>query len=193
MPGCGRKQRIRGLCSWHYKRQWKTGTTADGPRARLPFEVRLWKKIDRRGPDDCWPWTSRTLSRGYGWLNTGGRGTPRVAAHRAVWEITNGPIPPGAFHGTSVIRHKCDNSLCCNPAHLEIGTQADNLRDMADRGRGVVPRLRGSAHGMARLTEAKVRSIRASNKTTRQLADKYGVAIVTIQAIRSGRLWRHLL
>jgi len=192
IPSCHRPHKALGFCVLHYKRKWKTGTPYDGPKARLPFEVRLWKKIDRRGPDECWPWVGRAISGGYGSIGIGGRGTGRMAAHRAVWEITNGPIPKGDFYGTSVIRHRCDRKLCCNPAHLEIGTPTDNSRDLWERGQPVIPRLRGSAHGMAILTEAKVRRIRASKKPTRELAAKYGVSIPTIHAIRSGRLWKHV-
>lgn len=53
-----------------------------------------------------------------------------VYAHRAAYESEYGPIPPGM-----VVRHKCDNPPCVNPEHLEVGTQADNAKDMSVRGR----------------------------------------------------------
>lgn len=52
-----------------------------------------------------------------------------IGAHRVSYEHFIGPIPAGA-----IIRHFCDNPLCINPTHLEPGTQADNMRDLQERG-----------------------------------------------------------
>lgn len=58
-----------------------------------------------------------------------GSTSTKMYAHRWVWEAVNGPIPPG-----QVVRHRCDNRLCYRLSHLELGTQADNVRDAAERG-----------------------------------------------------------
>ena len=93
-----------------------------------------------------------------------------------------------------VVRHTCDNPPCVHPDHLVVGTQADNVRDMLDRGRGVQPK--GSEHGMSKLTEAKVRLIRAEyngkhgQKT--QLARKYGVNVSQIANVVNRITWRHV-
>lgn len=50
--------------------------------------------------------------------------------HKVVWEVHFGPVPKGL-----VVRHSCDNPPCCNPDHLLIGTQQDNVNDMIERGR----------------------------------------------------------
>lgn len=50
--------------------------------------------------------------------------------HQVAWILTNGPIPPGMG-----VLHRCDNQPCCNPSHLFIGTQADNVADMVAKGR----------------------------------------------------------
>lgn len=137
VEGCGGGIYSKGMCSRHYNRLRTTGTTADGPKAKLPFRERLWKKIDRRGPDDCWEWKSKSLVKGYGAIGTGGRSGKHVLAHRAVWEEFNGPIPKhDSYHG-HVIMHTCDNRLCCNPSHLVLGTQSDNVRDMDKKGRRI--------------------------------------------------------
>ena len=90
---------------------------------------RFWDKIDCRAPDECWPWKG-SLVKGYGqfWLD----GPKR--AYRVAYELVKGPIPKGLY-----IRHSCDNRVCCNPAHLDAGTHADNMADMMKRGLAQCP------------------------------------------------------
>jgi hypothetical protein len=92
-----------------------------------PLELRFWSKVDRRGPEECWPF-SRVHDPGYGqfWLTP----TQPVGAHRMAWELTNGPVPAGAY-----VLHRCDNRPCCNPGHLFLGTHQDNMDDMVHKGR----------------------------------------------------------
>lgn len=85
----------------------------------------------------CRVWTRSRLLDGYGslrWQKKSAR------AHRVAWEITYGTVPPGLS-----VLHKCDNPSCCNPEHLFIGTQADNVRDMVAKGR-LRSYLRGRTH-----------------------------------------------
>lgn len=108
---------------------------------RVPLIARFWSKCDQSGgPDACWPWIGAVSDTGYGKvrLDSGKAGrAPRVA-----YEMTCGAIPPG-----HEIRHKCDNRLCINPAHLETGTRFDNMRDMVERGRWGGPRGTRGYHG----------------------------------------------
>lgn len=125
----------RGLCTKHYSRLLSTGTTDDGLKARKPTTDRFWDKVAKG--DSCWEWTGMTNNYGYGLIQDSGRNGKRWFAHRYSWYIHNGDIPePKGYHG-AVVRHKCDNRLCVNPEHLEIGTQVDNVNDMDDRGRRV--------------------------------------------------------
>jgi hypothetical protein len=91
--------------------------------------ARFWAKVDKRGPDECWPWIGAKNPFGYGKISNGKRGV-QAKAHRVAYEIAVG-LPPGDL----VVRHKCDNPPCVNPSHLEAGTQADNVHDMVSRGR----------------------------------------------------------
>ncbi len=84
----------------------------------------MWRKIAKKGPDECWLWTGGTNGR-YGVTGVGRRvdGTFRsVYAHRVVCASVNGPIPDGY-----TVDHLCGVTLCCNPAHLEAVTQRTNL------------------------------------------------------------------
>lgn len=104
-------------------------------------------------------------------------------AHRVAYEVWVGPIPKG-----HVVRHTCDNPPCINPAHLVSGTNAENSRDMVDRGRSLV----GERHHKARLTEDDVRKIRAMQGTNKEIANAVGSTEHTVQDVRSGRSWKHI-
>lgn len=187
---CTADEYVRGLCKRHYQRWWKTGTTDDGPKPRAPLHQRLWAKIDKRGPDECWPWTGCVTAQGYGRIGRGGGRGGMMLPHRAVWEEANGAIPQDGPSYEHVIMHTCDNRLCCNPSHLRLGSQADNTRDMDEKGRRVS--AYGERHCCARLTEDDVRSIRASAESTRKLGARYGVSSRTISDIKRRETWRHV-
>jgi len=94
----------------------------------------VFKRIDMHGgsKDACWEWSG---AHGKG---TRGEYRPRVRinnkdhyVHRVVYQLYTGYT----LLGRDVIRHNCDNCWCCNPYHMIIGTQADNVRDMQERER----------------------------------------------------------
>lgn len=101
----------------------------------------------------------------------------------------NGDIPRSTH-----IRHKCDNPICCNPAHLEPGTHADNMGDMKERKRSYTPAPDKCAK--TKLTWDEVREIRSrygdgmKGRTQKDVADEYGVTQCTISAILRGATWR---
>lgn len=163
------------------------------PKPKLLSE-RFWPKVNKAGPvpahcpelGPCWVWTSATNEHGYGIIRPAGkRSGPALKAHRVSAEFA-GMVIKGR-----VVRHKCDNPPCVNPAHLTTGTQADNVHDTHDRGRANI----GAVNGQAKLTDAQVLEIRAKLAEGIQgkvLAAQYGVGNPTISRIKNADGWRHL-
>lgn len=140
---------------------------------------RFWAKVDRGGPDDCWPWTGGASDAGYGRFKIQGR---LVSAHRIAYQLAKGPIPhAGGWHGP-IVRHTCDFPRCCNPDHLVVGTQSENMADM-------VARKRAGRAAKDRLTEADARAIIRDRRTCAAIAADYGVTPGHIAKIRRGECW----
>jgi hypothetical protein len=153
---------------------------------------RFWSRVATAGNDDCWLWTAAKHTQGYGLCSY----RPNARAHRVAWELTKGPIPPGMM-----VCHKCDNPPCCNPNHLFIGTNTDNVVDMELKRRS--KHVKGESHGASKLSEADVAEIRRRYKprvghrpnsgvSQKKLAEEYGVHRATIQLILSGKNWKHI-
>ena len=105
--------------------------------------ARFWAKVNKDGPapthrpelGPCWLWMSGKSAQGYGLLCTGHRGRVRFLAHRVAWFLANEQLPPNIE-----VCHHCDTPACVRIDHLWLGTQAENMADMKEKGRG---RLRG--------------------------------------------------
>ena len=148
--------------------------------------ARFWSKVRVGDPEQCWEWQGalRKAEDGYGsfWLN--GRSEN---AHRVAWVWHNGPILDGLL-----VLHHCDNPPCCNPAHLWLGTDLDNMRDRNRKGRANFSQ--GSCHGHAKLTEAQIHEIRGLTGLSQEaIARQYGVTQGSISEILARKRWRHVL
>jgi hypothetical protein len=175
-PNCGRPcKRGASLC----RPCWLMSRAANAET----LSSRFWAKVDRRGPDECWPWTGDKTRAGYGLIRLNGR---RAYAHRVSWELSEGLIPFGFG-----VFHRCDNPPCVNPGHLFTGTHADNMRDMVAKGRRGYAGSPGERHPAARLSAADVASIREADASvrTRDLAARYGISTGYAYAVRRGHGW----
>lgn len=104
-------------------------------------------------------------------------GSPR---ERLMARTTVGPIPRGMC-----VCHSCDMPACVRPDHLFLGTQADNLRDMARKGR----RARGEKLPQSKLTSDYVRAIRNASGTHAEIAIRFGVSRPTISRAIAKKTW----
>ena len=129
---------------------------------------------------ECREWTGGRNRDGYGQTMAWGK---LWRTHRLALELED--INTTGHY----VLHSCDNPCCCNPAHLRLGTQAENMADMNSKGR----RARGSNNGNVKLTEQDVLEIRAiRGMTHREIADIYGVSNNNIGLIRNRRIWTHI-
>lgn len=145
---------------------------------------RLFVKIDKKGPDECWPWTGRIDRNGYGRFDMQRR--PQLA-HRIAYFIAN----PQA-DTTKMVCHSCDNPRCCNPKHLWLGTQRQNVEDMDRKGRRKNgPVRKGELCNKAKLTKEQAISIFHSSESGPVLAARFGITKEAVNHIKRGKNWAH--
>ena len=154
---------------------------------KQPLKERFLKKISYEGT--CWIW-SGCKNRGYGIIHNGLRPYP---VHRLAWELYREVIPKGL-----VVRHRCPQHRkdCCNPDHLCLGTQYDNMKDAIEDG----TISKGEDRPCSKLTEDQVREIielypnlpRYNYPYMKEKAKEYGVSKSTITDIFYGKTWKHI-
>lgn len=152
--------------------------------------------VDQSGGETaCWPWTGGRFQNGYGRISFGGKS---LGAHRISFELFVGPIPAGMF-----VCHNCpggDNRWCVNPAHLWVGTLAENNRDQSVKGVAQGNRhhigFPGEAHPHSKLTDADVVAIRSrytpKKVTVKMLAAEFGISETSVRDIVHRRSWSHV-
>ncbi|AGY48713.1 HNH endonuclease [Bacillus phage Staley] len=159
------------LCAWD-----KINTNA----------VQLKVKVSEKGCHEVI--SHKVESKGYFLISRNGK---RYKAHRYSYMVNHGEIPKGL-----VVRHKCDNHLCINPEHLELGTIKDNVRDMIERGRakGIHLDQKGECNAQAKLKLDDVIFIKSNlDIPNKILANKFDVKAEQIRRIKNGERWGHVV
>ena len=147
-------------------------------------KVNFWDNANKTRT--CWVWTGCVKNQRsklkYGCFHRS------VAAHRIAYEERHGKIPKGMC-----VLHKCDNSLCVNPDHLFLGTAADNVRDMCNKGRNSI--MKGEDHPGAKInnkTARAIRRLRASGMLLKDIAARLGISRSIAKDVSVGRSWKHI-
>jgi hypothetical protein len=157
-----------------------------GTKRKRDVAERFWEKVNRSTSRACWEWTgSHGAGSPYGQFQWDYR---MVRSHRAAYMLSIGEIPEGLH-----VLHRCDNPKCCNPTHLKLGTQADNMADKVRRRRASRIGKPGESNPSAKLTWAKVRAIRkrgALKIPGTVIAREFGVDQTTVSNILLGKSWR---
>lgn len=143
-------------------------------------ELRFWERVDKapgHGPaGECWVWTGPVDKDGYGQAT--GLDGKTDQSNRVSWEIARSPVPEG-----QVVRHKCDHRCCVRPDHLELGSHAENMQDMVDRGRAASGEENGSRKKKRRKLEAIGERMRAA---ARSIAPAVPIVLAPLLITKSG-------
>ncbi len=184
---CGAHFMVPSNDKWRSARRF-CGKSCSAKRARENERANEDQRFIMRlaghpSPENCWLWSGSTSTDGYGQTVL----RQKVQrAHRAAYEMFVGKIPQGLW-----VLHRCDTPLCCNPAHLFLGTCQDNVTDMIQKGRKNAPR--GERNGRAKLTWGQVSVIRERNKKNGEsacvIARELGMARSNIEDIIRCTKW----
>lgn len=142
---------------------------------------RLMAKVSPEALTGCWLWDAKVAKNGYGhfWLEG-----QMIGAHVASWRLHRGD--PGQLF----VLHHCDVPCCVNPTHLFLGTTAENMADMARKGRSAGLRRRRMAHPLARaVDEACVIAMARDGFPQRQIGAMTGISQSLVSGIVNNNRW----
>ena len=154
------------------------------------FEVTsdLIKRFDRlvsKSDEGCWLWIGHKNPKGYGLFTIHVGKCRSYRAHRVAYKLATGVYPDRLF-----VCHVCDNPACVKPAHLFLGTSAENTADRDRKGRGA--KAFGAANPQAKLNPDAVREIRRCGLSQRKAAERFGVSRKTISNVLRRQVWGHV-
>lgn len=148
----------------------------------MSHESRIEASVERIPESGCWVYTGNNLnSVGYARFKIGGR---KISGHRLSYETYVGPI------GDLFVLHRCDVPCCLNPAHLMLGTQADNMQDKFRKRRHSDRRAEGCP--TSKINWDIVRSIRTSlarGEQQKDLAARFAISQPTVSDIARNKTW----
>ena len=171
-----------------YMRKKRGSQPGAKPGSPSVYEGGMWQMVDKKGPDECWPWRGST-NTGYGRVMIDGRS---YYAHRVIFDMVNPGVitrsSPISKKQSGFLMHTCDNRICCNPAHLKVATIKENNNDCQQKGRR---NLRtGERHHRAVFSDQEAREILELAKqgyTTRRIAEQTGKNRSSVKSL----LYRH--
>lgn len=185
---CEKPVEALGLCVNHWRLNRKYGSPVAtqahsgqfrGLSAKDRFEKQVKKTVG------CWTWIGGRDQDGYGIFKGAVAGVLFKRAHRYSYALHTGDL----LIGRQAL-HSCDNPSCVNPEHLSSGTNADNMKDKAVKGRSKVPV--GERHGQSILTDEQASLILIDPRTYTAIAAEYNVAASTIGSLKQRHSWGHL-
>lgn len=148
---------------------------------------RFWDKV-LKVENGCWEWQAARDKDGYGKF---GQNRKDLRAHRVAYKLMVDEIPDGVH-----VLHRCDNPPCCNPDHLFLGTNTDNMRDKMAKGRDNSWKVSGENNVDAKLTNYDILAIRLEyamgGNTQRKIGAAYGVSQSAIYLIVNRKNWKHV-
>ena len=144
---------------------------------------RFLAKVKINEATRCWEWQAYCNQDGYGKFYVSGKVS---YAHRVSYAHYKGE--PDDL----CVLHKCDAPRCCNPDHLFIGTQQDNMTDMATKERSACNL--GTNNPNCKLTGEEVLEIKnlLPHLNNPDIAKRYNITITMVCNIRLGRTWSEL-
>ena len=160
---------------------------------------RFWDKVDVKENNECWNWKA-VKSGNYGmfWYKN-----KMVLSHRMAYALEHNNLSiinhNKNYHKNNnnfeCVLHHCDNPLCCNPNHMYIGNNKDNINDKVTRKRS--QKMIGSLNGHSKITEQDVINIRKEyiprkNGGLKTIAEKYGISVTNIHDIIKRKIWSHI-
>lgn len=156
-------------------------------RKKTPADFWAQVDLDPEDPDNdakCWNWLGTCFADGrYGRFHMAG---VAYLSHRFAYLDAVGPIPEGLY-----VCHRCDNTRCCNPGHMFLGTPADNSADMVAKRRSLPQR--GELNHARKLTAgwaACIRALRAEGLTYTEIAGEVPNATASnVRLICKGETW----
>lgn len=152
----------------------------------------FWDSVKILDENSCWEWIGTLNDSGYGVLRRRKKFRSMLRAHRYAMYLFD---KLENINDKIKVLHKCDNPPCCNPFHLFLGTQLENIADMRNKGREhIMPSWPGEKNPRAKLSWEDVRKIREIAPMIGWgrytiLARQYGVSTTAIHDIINGKSW----